>query len=296
MSEYKVKLAAALPKGDGNGLDYTITAELAEAGLAQRSVAPRVAILVYDLKEAKYDADGVATAVLRIRRVEPVMTNAGRRAVEQMLNAEYSNRTGNALMPHELDALSKAAFADLPRTAEEIDEREAREQDMMSPTDELRRHLSRVHGIEDAHLLTAEGADEKHRADHDADLLGPLSHERDWTGWTRVDLELAELEVEESGEAGEADPAPWDKGGEVIPLFGEGPEPAGTEDTNIVRAEHVSQAELDAEPAKMGPWFDATYEGACSNCGAAIDVGDRIRADGDGTYLDESCGNAEATR
>jgi hypothetical protein len=204
MSEYRVKLAAALPKTDANGLDYTIVAELAEAGLAQHHVAPRVAILVYDLKKAEVDADGVATAVLRIRRIEPVLTNDGRRAVEGLLDTEYSNRTGNALMPHELAQLSKDAFADLPRTPEEIDEREAREQDLMSPTDELRRHLTVVHGAEGAHLLTAEGADEQHRSDHDGNRLGEAAHDAEWTGWTRADLEIAAAEGAEN-EPGDSD-------------------------------------------------------------------------------------------
>jgi hypothetical protein len=191
MSEYKVKLAAALPKSDANGLDYTIIADLAEAGLAKEHVSPRVALLVYDLKKADVDADGVATAVLRIRRIEPVTTNDGRRAVECLLDTEYRHRTRSPMMPYELSSLSKSTFADLPRTTEEIDEKEAREQDLMSPTDELRRHLERVHGVEDADLLIAEGADERHRTDHEGDELGPLAHDSEWMGWTRADLETA---------------------------------------------------------------------------------------------------------
>jgi hypothetical protein len=220
MSEYHVKLAAGLPKTEANGLDYTIVAELAEAGLAKHHVAPRVAILVYDLKKAEADGDGAATAVLRIRRIEPVQTNDGRRAIEGLLETEFSHRTGSPIPPYELATLSRDAFADLPRTPEEIDEREAREQDLMSPTDELRAHLRVVHGTEDAHLLTAEGADEQHRADHEGHTLGELEHEVDWIGWTRADLELAAAEsVDES-------------------------EPA---ETNVVRAEHSMQADADQD-------------------------------------------------
>jgi hypothetical protein len=219
MSEYKVKLAATLPKTDANGLDYTIVAELAEAGLAQHHVAPRVAILVYDLKKAEADADGVATAVLRIRRIEPVLTNDGRRAVEGLLGTEYSNRTGNALMPHELAQLSKDAFADLPRTIEEIDEREAREQDLMSPTDELRAHLRVMHGTESAHLLTAEGADEQHRADHDGSMAGIPEHDAEWIGWTRVEQELRAAEGAEPDDAWADNPSSAPEGN-VLDLFG----------------------------------------------------------------------------
>lgn len=321
MSEYKVKLASKLPKGELNGFDYTIISELAEAGLAMRSTSPRVAILVYGLNKSEGDpANGTATAVLGVLRVEPVLTNAGRRAVEELLVSEFSHRTGAAILPFEAVALSKAAFADLPRTVEEIDEREAREQDLMSPTDELRRHLAVVHGVGDAHLLTAEGADEKHRADHDGDVLGPLAHEANWIGWTRADLEAAEFEAEESGGAGETDPTtakvdapfinPWDDS-----------EPAGIEGTDIVRAEHSMQADMDAEaapggevvplfrnaeptgtpeveqttskPVEMGPWFDATYDGTCSDGECEFEAGDRIRADGNGGYLCRECGGAE---
>jgi hypothetical protein len=256
MSEYKVKLAAALPKMDANGLDYTITAELAEAGLAQHHVAPRVAILVYDLKKAEVDADGVATAVLRIRRVEPVQTNDGRRAVEGLLESEFSHRTGSPTVPYELAVLSRDAFADLPRTPEEIDEKEAREQDMMSPTDELRAHLRVVHGTEDAHLLTAEGADEQHRADHDGALLmGSAAHEADWIGWTRADLELAAAEsLDESPNVDEH----LDGAGIVHPVdpwAGDESEPA---ETNVVRAEHSMQADDDQDDNVVSLFSEGT--------------------------------------
>lgn len=40
-----------------------------------------------------------------------------------------------------------------------------------------------------------------------------------------------------------------------------------------------------------GPWFGALYAGACSNLGCRIDEGDRIRADGQGGYECEDCGD-----
>ena len=39
-----------------------------------------------------------------------------------------------------------------------------------------------------------------------------------------------------------------------------------------------------------GPWFAAAYHGACSDCGEDISPDDVIRADGDGGYLCEDCG------
>lgn len=43
-------------------------------------------------------------------------------------------------------------------------------------------------------------------------------------------------------------------------------------------------------PGQLGPWFDAAYESLCSGCGWGIEPGDRIRADGEGGYLCEGCG------
>jgi hypothetical protein len=45
----------------------------------------------------------------------------------------------------------------------------------------------------------------------------------------------------------------------------------------------------------LGPWFVAAYHGECDGCGADIDDGDEIRADGEGGYLCRDCGQeAEA--
>ena len=39
-----------------------------------------------------------------------------------------------------------------------------------------------------------------------------------------------------------------------------------------------------------GPWFPARFDSECDECGSAIDQGDRIRADGEGGYVCEPCG------
>jgi hypothetical protein len=253
MSEYKVKLAAALPKADANGFDdYASVGPLATSGITGRSIQPRVALLVYDVKKVEVDPDGVTTVHLRQRRVQPVLTDAGRRLAEQMLADEYANQTGQAMLPYDLSALSKSAFADLPRSIEEIDKTEADEQDTMSPTDELRRHLERVHGTQEAHLLTAEAAEEQHRADHDGGVLGPLEHDRDWIGWTRADLEAAEFESDgldpTETDAGESSDDPSFGG---IPSGISNPEAADVASgpTDVVCAEQSTQADMDTVPA-----------------------------------------------
>lgn len=48
-----------------------------------------------------------------------------------------------------------------------------------------------------------------------------------------------------------------------------------------VQAERVTDRE---HPGAPGPWFAARWDGECSGCGDPINVGDTIRADGEGGY------------
>lgn len=48
-----------------------------------------------------------------------------------------------------------------------------------------------------------------------------------------------------------------------------------------------------AERGVYGPWFTARFPGMCTGCPADIRPGDTIRADGDGLYLCEECGEEE---
>jgi hypothetical protein len=197
MSEFIIKLAGALPKGEGvNGFDDEVLADdLWTAKIEGRSGMPRVAIVVYGVKEAKADKDGNRVVVVEALRVQPVKMLEGRRAVETVLLDEYTAEHGD-LLPFDVKHITKAAFADLPRDTDEIDQEEEHERETMSPSDELRRHLERVHGREDAHLLTDGEAEHRHGADHDGDLPGELAHERDWIGWTRADIEAATSETD----------------------------------------------------------------------------------------------------
>lgn len=43
----------------------------------------------------------------------------------------------------------------------------------------------------------------------------------------------------------------------------------------------------------MGPWFPAAYPGACNQCGCRFDEDDQIRADGEGGWVAECCGQAD---
>lgn len=42
-----------------------------------------------------------------------------------------------------------------------------------------------------------------------------------------------------------------------------------------------------------GPWFVAAYYGECAGCGEDIEPDDVIRADDEGGYLCEGCGQDE---
>lgn len=199
MSEDKIKLAAALPKADLNGFaDGLLAGELATAVTEGRQPAPRVAIVVYDVKKVEVDpATHDRTAVLRILRAQPVHAAEGLKAVETVLEDEWSAEHG-PMMPFEVGRITKAAFADLPRDYTEIDAAEEKERENMSPADELRRHLANVHGREDANLLTDGEAESQHEKAHDGDL-GTLEHDREWIGWSRADLEAAYAGSDETG-------------------------------------------------------------------------------------------------
>ena len=197
MSEYVIKLAGALPKEAPNGwANRELAEELWHAKIEGRNVQPRVAVLIYDVQDAGINKNGDHVVTVRVLRVQPVDSLSNRRALEQVLLSEYREQTGSHTVPYEIAGITKQAFVDLPKTNDEIDLEEADEQDSMSPTDELRRHLERVHGIADAHTYTAQEADSKHEDEHAGFLPDVLAHEPDWIGWTRVDIEAATAETD----------------------------------------------------------------------------------------------------
>jgi hypothetical protein len=212
--EYIAKLAGALPKEsdlNGLGLDELVE-ELWKAKTDGRHVSPVAVVTLIDVKEAKTDQDGNRVTQLRVRLAQPMNSDAARRATETALYEEVVSRLGTPL-PHEVKRLTREAFADLPRTAEETDEIEERERDTMSPADEIRRHGERVHGWRDADLHSDDEARKAHEEDHDGDgdLPEALAHERDWIGWTRADLELAAASSDDGADA----PTLFDQDGAV---------------------------------------------------------------------------------
>lgn len=197
MTTYQIKLAGKLPKGDPNGWDDTILAEdLAQAQLHGRAPV-HAAIIIYDVQKTEVGDDSTITSTVRVCRVQPVSSDSGRRALEDVLHTEWAEQRGDSMIPHDVEAITKRAFADLPRTDSETDEIEEREREGMTPHDEIRRHLERVHGREDAGGLTDAEAEHRHHADHDGDLPKVLQHAREWWGWTRADIEAATAESDD---------------------------------------------------------------------------------------------------
>ncbi len=247
MADDRIKLVAKLPKGELDGFASGLLADdLCTAVTEHRQPRPLAAILILDVKKVEVDPEsGDRTAHLQIRRAQPVLGVAGRKAVEEVLFEEYSTEHGPVL-PFEVSQITKLAFADLPRDPSEVDAMEERERDAMTPLDELRRHLGRVHGREDAHLMTKEEAEHRHSADHDGDLPAELAHEADWHGWTRSDIEAAEAEAD--GQVDFSNPTWPDPAVEPNVLDGETLD-LGDGDT-YRSSEHVMQGELDAEESR----------------------------------------------
>lgn len=197
---HKVKLGSALPKSDGNEVDGATIAQFVDARTQGRSIRPRVALLVFDAKDVAIDDEGTETVTLRVRWIQSVLSVEGRRACERMLSEEYNTANGSIVLPFDLESLLKSTFGDLPRTIEQIDEDQERERESMSPLDELKQHLRVVHGLADAGSFAEDEAARHHMADH-ADggvaMADGMQHKPEWHGWTRADLEQAQIEAEE---------------------------------------------------------------------------------------------------
>lgn len=214
MAENRIKLVAALPKGDGlNGFNDSILAEkLIRTVVDGGTVRPRVALIVYDVKKVEVGDSGTDTAVVQLRRVQPISSVEGRRDAERILREEYVTDHGEPV-PYDLVALSRVTFGDLPRETDEIDRREEQEREQMTPHDELRRHLERVHGLDGAGTLTDTEAESAHQREHDSVDLGAFDHAIDWHGWTRADIEVATADSD-------GDNGATDMGEGTLPLDG----------------------------------------------------------------------------
>lgn len=107
------KLAAVLPKGEGNGLD----------SLARKLIDnPReihVAVILIDCKKILTDNDsGEVEPTARIRRVE-VIEDSDRDLASKMLRRALEKRTGKTVLPFDLEEDLRSAFGRIdPQTGE----------------------------------------------------------------------------------------------------------------------------------------------------------------------------------
>lgn len=51
---------------------------------------------------------------------------------------------------------------------------------------------------------------------------------------------------------------------------------------------------LNGPQTEMGPWFPAAHPGGCNQCGTRFEQDDQIRADGEGGWVAECCGQVQA--
>lgn len=88
-------------------------------------------------------------------------------------------------------------------------------------------------------------------------------------------------------------PADLERAARALGPFGDGPNDGESVDPFALGSDDTERtAGRDEQPDTVGygPWFEAQYEGECAGCWCALDPGDRIRADGEGGYLCDQCG------
>lgn len=113
------KLSSALPGGDGNGL----------AAIARQLVDNphelHVVIAIVDNKTTKTDHDrDEREPTARIRRIE-VIGGDDKQVAQQMMRRALEERTGQTVLPLDLEDELRAAFGDIdPYTGEILEQRE----------------------------------------------------------------------------------------------------------------------------------------------------------------------------
>jgi hypothetical protein len=105
-------LSGALPDGDGNGL-AAIAAQLIEEPRRVRVILA----LVDTVKITSKVDDGSRTATVRIRRIEAITDSADMAHLRRILEREFERRTGQTMLPFDLESDVRSAFDDNPDEA-----------------------------------------------------------------------------------------------------------------------------------------------------------------------------------
>jgi len=104
----KATLSGRLPAGDGDGLST-----LGEA-LVNSPERIHVAVMLVDcVKLVRRVDSGEQYATMRVRRVEVIGDADDRRRLQMMLTREFERRTGQAVLPFELEEDIRLAFEEM---------------------------------------------------------------------------------------------------------------------------------------------------------------------------------------
>lgn len=107
------KLNSGLPKGDGNGLGAI------SHDLVHEPHKIHVAVMLIDCKSITTDADsGDVTPTARIRRIEVIQQDKD--IVAKLLRRAMEDRTGQVVLPFDLEEDLRGAFGNIDTNTGEI--------------------------------------------------------------------------------------------------------------------------------------------------------------------------------
>lgn len=103
-------MSGALPAGDANGL-AAIARDLVES-----PARPHVVVAIVDAKTVRTNVDdGARLATVRVRRIEAISDPTDREHLRRLLMREFERRTGQAVLPFDLEVEVRRAFDDHER-------------------------------------------------------------------------------------------------------------------------------------------------------------------------------------
>jgi hypothetical protein len=98
-------LSGTLPAGEANGLGAIA------ADLVDHPTVPRVVVAILDTKSVRTNVDdGTRVATVRVRRIEVIADPADRENLRRLLMREFERRTGQAVLPFDLEVEVRRAF------------------------------------------------------------------------------------------------------------------------------------------------------------------------------------------
>jgi len=101
------KLSGVLPSGDANGVHAIVPAMIDDPGRVH------VLVVLADCVSVRHNIDdGSRVPTVRIRRIEAVTDPGDRDQLQRLLMREFERRTGQPVLPFELESDVRAAFDD----------------------------------------------------------------------------------------------------------------------------------------------------------------------------------------